>query len=113
MGEEQKIKAMRGDLYGEFSQMVWDIGNLERHGWREIGTKSKAVEVEAEKIPIVKTEVKVESVEEKKEEKPKVADSDVLYPTDDQIKEVLREKGVKFHQALGTKKLRKLYEDSK
>ena len=120
MGKQETIKAMKGNLEAEFSQMVWDIGKLERHGWREVGVKSKAVEVDAKKIPIIKGEIKVEPIDAVKDEvnddlaaKPKVSDSDTLYPSNDQIKDELREKGIKFHQALGTKKLRKLYEDSK
>ena len=106
---ETRIKAMKGGLEKYFSEMTWKIGKLEKMGWVKVGMMSDGVKVETEKIEIVeipkekikKTDIPTEEIK---------VDEIKEYPTDDKIKEFLNEKGVKFHHATGTKKLRGLYD---
>ena len=94
--KQKKILAMKGNLEGSFSPHAWRIGNMERHGWVRVGDAEEKVDVgDVEVIPIVP----------QKEE-------DDKYPTDDEIRDFLKEKGVKFHPSTGTKKLKKLYDEN-
>lgn len=97
-----KIKAMKGGMVGYFSEMVWDIGNPEKHGWEKIGEVSDTVVVETEEVQI-KEEIK----------EVKIPTDDDLYPDIDEIRAFLKDKGVKFHHATGIKKLKVLYDENK
>lgn len=88
---EVRIKAMKGGLEKYFSEMAWRIGNLEKMGWTKVGVISKAVEVEVEEIKVVEI-------------------PNDKYPPNDEIKAWLKEHNVNFHHALGTEKLRRLYD---
>jgi len=90
------IKAMKGNLEGNFSQRAWDLGNPEKHGWVKVGVKSEAATVESQKIDIVD-----------------VATDEDLYPTDDEMRAELTAKGIKFHPKTGRTKLKIKYDESK
>jgi len=119
------IKAMKGGLTGYFTPYSWKVGKPEKHGWRKIGVTSEAVMVEAEAIDLKKTEITVTEIPvdgEPEKSDPIVrkevvkeieTTDDDLYPTDDEIRAELTEKGVKFHPKLGTVKLRALYDANK
>jgi len=96
-----RIKAMRDGVEGLFSPRAWDLGRMEDEGWIKVGVMSDAVKVEVEAIETVEI-----PVDPKKE-------ADDIYPTDDEIRAFLKEKGVKFHHATGTKKLRGMFDGNK
>ena len=115
-----KIKAVKDGKVFTFSQRAWKIGNHEKHGFKLIGEVEEAEKIPAEKIetieiktveiPDEETEVVVKEVvqEEVKED----------YPSDDEIRKYLNgladEGKIKRpHHALGTKKLRRLYDENK
>lgn len=93
------IKAIKDGLEANFSDRAWKIGNPEKHGWVKMGVKSDAVTVKVEPIPIV-DDVEITTDED-------------LYPTDDEMKDELTKKGVKFHRNIGRAKLKIRYDDSK
>lgn len=98
------IKAVnRNGLEGYFTELAWKVGKPENHGWRKVGVTTKAVMTEAEEIEVVS--LKVTDIPE--------ATDDDLYPTDDEIRDFLKENDVKFHPKLGSKKLRDLYDANK
>lgn len=97
-----KIKAMKGGRVGLFSEHAWRIGNPEKHGWEKVGEVSDAVMVETEEV-VIKEEIKEVTI----------PTDDDLYPDKDEIKAFLKEKGVKFHHALGLKNLKQLYDENK
>ena len=100
-----RIKAMKDGIEKYFSEMAWEIGKLQNRGWQKVGVMSDAVKVETEEIEL--SEIPTENVEiEGANEGVKTPE----YPTDEEIKTFLKENGVKFHHALGTKKLRELYD---
>jgi hypothetical protein len=105
------FKAMKGNLVGTFTDHVWRLSNPEKHGWRKLGDKEavktieiEQVEIEAsvERKPIVETDIKPIVVTEIED-----------YPSDEEIREVLTDAGVKVHPKLGQKKLREKYHDFK
>jgi hypothetical protein len=86
------FKAMKGNLVGTFTDHVWKLGNPEKHGWRKLGDKEAVKTIDIK--PIVVTEIED-------------------YPSDEEIREVLTDAGVKVHPKLGQKKLREKYHDFK
>lgn len=114
---------MKGDMVGQFSERAWNIGKPGKSGWVRVGAKSESKVVEVEKIPIVKSEIEsdeevvVEEVAQEEAEKVEEATQeeidDDLYPTNDEIREFLTKKGVKFHPKTGTLKLRAKYDENK
>lgn len=102
-----RIKAMRDGVESYFSEMAWEIGNLERHGWMKVGVMSDAVKVESEEIVISEIPSGDTTIVDTGSE------ADDIYPTDDEIRDFLKEKGVKFHHATGTKKLRRMFDENK
>lgn len=118
------IKAMKGNLVGYFAEHAWEIGKSEMRGWRKIGVASGAVMVESEQIDLAKTEIEVTEIPDddvvvEKVEKPvttkraeiETTDDD-LYPTEDEMRAELTEKGVRVHPNLGLAKLKKLYDEN-
>ena len=97
----KRIKAMRDGVEGLFSQRAWDLGKMEKEGWIRVGVVSDAVKVDVEEIEIVDIPIDPEK------------EADDIYPTDDEIRAFLKEKGIKFHHATGTKKLRGLFDENK
>jgi len=122
--EAKKIKAMKGGGVKLFSKMTWDIAHPETQGWTKIGEVDGLAAIDAEEISttIEKKEIEVveippeeEIVMEEVKELPPEAQTDAsLYPSDDEIKEFIKEKtGKAPHHMAKTKRLRELYDENK
>jgi len=122
--EAKKIKAMKGGGVKLFSKMTWDIAHPETQGWTKIGEVDGLAAIDAEEISttIEKKDIEVveippeeEIVMEEVKELPPEAQTDAsLYPSDDEIKEFIKEKtGKAPHHMAKTKRLRELYDENK
>lgn len=101
---EGRVLAMKGDLQKWFGIEAWRIGGLEKHGWVKVGVMSDAVKVEAEEIKI--SEIPTTEVKE-----PEDTPTDG-YPSEDEMKDFLKEKGVRFSPNIGIEKLKQRYDES-
>lgn len=126
--ETNKVKAMKNGGVKIFSQHTWDVANPEREGWEKLGEIRGTVMVGVEAIPlmdgndivpIVVTEVgAVEAGDNLTATQTEEELDEGLYPTDEEIRayaQKLFDNGEipkMPHQALGTKKLRKFYNEN-
>ena len=126
--ETNKVKAMKNGAIKLFSQHSWDIANPEREGWEKLGVVRESVTVGVEQIPlmdgneivpIVVSEVgEVEAGDNLTATQTDEELDGALYPTDEEIRAYFQglfdngEIPKMPHHALGTKKLRKFYDEN-
>ena len=108
---EGRVKAMRGGIEKWFGEHAWKIGNLEKLGWVKVGVRSDAVEVEAEEIKI--SEIPDGDVETVDVGGTVADNAQVEYPSEEEMKAFLKEKGVRFNPSIGIDKLKERYDANK